>query len=233
MKQFLKSLPLLFLVSGSFAMEPSQEMQHIRSWDDVTPFNGKIVIYEGQCYSLMRKGEGYIINNNALHMRAGFIDGESNDDSGLRGYILRRLLKKGACNSHCALNNSLINQNKMVTMRLANQEEKDHILAVCTSGEAEFDYTKFGLIAYNTIGFMQEKVMQALRETQVITEALSVPSTEKPEYPVTEEAAEDAPLQDIASEHFLGNTILITYWGQYREPVAEKEGNRWFDIPRQ
>jgi len=121
-------------------------MSVIRSWEDVSPFAGRVVAYRSASADLTDERPYFvhrkIVDGNPINsdvsLRYGYIEpsGGSLYFDGETGYIMARLMSQGACGGMSVLVGSRIQQGLFI--RLATIEEIYQIADAISSGDAIF-----------------------------------------------------------------------------------------------
>lgn len=152
----------VLMCSVSIMLYPSDQLksvsfQKITQWHEVVKFKGAIVAYHASSYYLM--DDAYSLNDE-LGCYYGYIEKTSEYVDRKRwdigeGCSMKRLLKKDAVPSACALADSLIKEGNLA-MRFATVQEKRAIYEALKANRAEFDYMFFneGEI-YSALGYQK------------------------------------------------------------------------------
>ncbi len=119
---------------SSSSSSVSSSFQTIQSWDQVTPFAGRIVAYQTSSYYI--GATKWLTEGNT---RFGFIEEvplrwERNE----KGYLMIRVLKPQDSHGNCALIDSQLKE--QLCMRIATTAEVELIDKAIAAKEAKFEY---------------------------------------------------------------------------------------------
>jgi hypothetical protein len=140
MKNKFLAMTVLLLSGVTYAMEPegNDSWTAIKTWQDVSPFAGKIVAYTAIRSFLDDTIDRYLLPSSNLSY--GYVEGKSSQwVIGGEGYKLHPLLEKEGEQRNIALKDAYIAK-RFFDMRKITSQEAEEIRDALTAQEAKFAY---------------------------------------------------------------------------------------------